>query len=108
MPEKKTRLNITELPELDIPELGQIPEQAIPPELEAIDLETLNVIAARKGMEVHKQRAAYGVVSATADVKGRLDSPPTYRMTCVGMCRWLPRSQINAFLRSLRKRFGYG
>ena len=71
MPEKKPRLNITELPELDTPELGQIPEQAIPSELEAIDLETLNAIAARNGAEVHKKRAAYGVVSTTADVKGK-------------------------------------
>ena len=71
MPDQKASLSITELPELDISELGQIPEQAIPPELEAIDLETLNVIAARKGVEVHKKRASYGVVSATTDVKGK-------------------------------------
>ena len=70
MPEKKPRLNITELPELDTPELGQIPQQAIPSELEAIDLETLNAIAARNGAEVHKKRAAYGSSVGNRRCKG--------------------------------------
>ena len=108
MPDQKASLSITELPELDIPELGQIPEQAIPPELEAIDLETLNVIAARKGVEVHKKRASYGVVSATTDVKGktRLTAHiPNELRKDVQMATTLTTS---AFLRSLRKRFGFG